>query len=77
MSIAADRCAFPMTAKQADTLEYASKKLAENLKLRTRENNALYSEADVRFEQQGPSACDRSGDFAKSFRQILQQITGR
>lgn len=77
VSIAADRCAFPMTAKQADVLEGASKALAEKLKLRARENDALYSEADIRFEQQGPGACDRSGDFAKGFRQMLQQITGR
>jgi uncharacterized protein (UPF0333 family) len=41
MSIAADRCAVPMTANQADALEHASKTLAENLKLRGRENDAL------------------------------------
>jgi len=77
LSIAADRCGFPMSAKQANSLERATKALVERLKLRPRENDALYSEADVKFERQGPKACDRDGKFAKGFGQTLQQLTGR
>jgi hypothetical protein len=77
MSIAADRCGFAMTTRQADTLERATQMLAHRLKLRPRQNDALYSEADVRFEQYGHEACDRSSDFAKGFRQTLKTLTGR
>jgi hypothetical protein len=46
------------------------------LKLRTRENNAIYSAADVAFERRGAAACDRNGSFAKDFRQTLERLTG-
>jgi hypothetical protein len=75
LSVAADRCGFPMSAKQADAIDREAKALVEKLKLRPRENDAVYSEADVTFERQGPTACDRNGDFAKSFRQALQRVT--
>jgi hypothetical protein len=65
-----------MTARQADTIDRVTKALAEKLKLRTRETDALYSEADVKFEQQGPKACDRSGSFAKGFKETLRKLTG-
>jgi hypothetical protein len=76
LSVAADRCGFPMSGKQADAIDREAKTLVEKLKLRARENDAVYSEADVTFERQGPAACDRSGDFAKAFRQTLQRVTG-
>jgi hypothetical protein len=76
LSVAADRCAFPMTGKQADAIDREAKMLAEKLKLAPRDNDALYSEADVTFERQGRAACDRNGDFAKGFRQTLQRLTG-
>lgn len=76
LSVAADRCGFPMSARQADRIDSETKALAEKLKLRPREANALYSEADVKFEQQGSKACDRNGNFAKDFRQTLQRLTG-
>jgi hypothetical protein len=76
LSVAADRCGFPMTAKQADAIDREAKTLVEKLKLRPRENDAVYSEADVTFERQGPAACDRNGNFAKGFQQTLQRVTG-
>jgi hypothetical protein len=76
LSVAADRCGFPLTARQADALDRETRALAEKLKLRPRENDALYSEADVTFERQGRAACDRSGQFAKGFRQTLQRMIG-
>ena len=76
LSIAADRCAFPMSAKQADAIDRSAKALVEKLKLGSRENDAIYSEADVDFERQGSAACDRNGNFAKGFRQTLQRVTG-
>lgn len=76
LSVAADRCGFPMTGKQADAIDREAKTLVEKLKLAARENDAVYSEADVTFERQGPAACDRNGDFAKGFRQTLQRVTG-
>ena len=76
LSVAADRCGFPMSAKQADAIDREAKALLEKLKLRPRENDAVYSEADVAFERQGPAACDRNGDFAKGFRQALQRVAG-
>ena len=76
LSVAADRCGFAMTTRQADAIERETKVLAEKLKLRSRENDALYSEADIKFEQQGSKACDRSGDFAKDFRENLHRMTG-
>lgn len=76
LSVAADRCGFPMSARQADTIDRETKALTEKLKLRSREADALYSEADVKFERQGPKACDRNGNFAKGFRQTLQRLTG-
>lgn len=76
LSVAAERCGFPMSARQADTIDREAKALVEKLRLRPRENNALYSEADVKFEQQGAKACDRNGDFANCFRQTLQRLTG-
>jgi hypothetical protein len=76
LSVAADRCGFPITAKQADMIDRETKALAERLKLRARETTALYSEADVKFEQQGPKACDRNGNFAKGFKETLRKLTG-
>ena len=76
LSVAADRCGFPISARQADAIERETKALVEKMKLRPRETNALYSEADVKFERQGPKACDRNGSFAKGFRQTLQRLTG-
>lgn len=76
LSVAADRCGFPMSGKQADAIDREAKALVEKLKLRARENDAVYSEADVAFERQGHAACDRNGDFAKRFLQTLQRVTG-
>ena len=76
LSVAADRCGFPMSAKQADVIDREARALVEKLKLQARENNAIYSKADVAFERQGPAACDRNGGFAKRFRQTLQGFTG-
>jgi hypothetical protein len=77
LSVAADRCGFPMTAKQADAIDREVKALVERMKLGARENDAVYSEADIAFEKQGSAACDRNGNFAKGFRQTLQSLTGR
>lgn len=76
LSVAAERCGFAMTARQADAIDRAAKSLTESLKLGTRQANALYSEADIAFEKQGPAACDRNGSFAKGFRETLQKMTG-
>lgn len=76
LTVAAERCGFPLTARQADRIDRETKSLAEKLKLRPRENDAVYSEADITFERQGPAACDRSGSFAKGFRKTLQRLTG-
>jgi hypothetical protein len=76
ISVAADRCGFAMTAKQADAIDRETKELAERLKLKAWETDALYSEADVQFEKQGPGACDRNGRFAKGFKETLQRLTG-
>ncbi len=77
LSIAADRCGFPMTSRQADGIDREVKALVEKMKLGARENDAVYSDADVAFEKQGAAACDRNGNFAKGFRQTLQDLTGR
>ena len=77
LSVAADRCGFPLTNKQADRIDQEAQVLVERLKLKPRENDALYSEADIAFEKQGPKACDRNGAFAKGFRQTLQRLTGQ
>lgn len=77
LSVAADRCGFPMTAKQSDAIDRDAKALVEKLKLGANETDAVYSEADVTFEKQGPAACDRNGNFAKGFRQTLQRVTGQ
>jgi hypothetical protein len=77
LSVAADRCGFPLTNKQADRIDQEAQALVEKLKLKPRENDALYSEADVAFEKQGSKACDRNGAFAKGFRQTLQKLTGQ
>lgn len=76
MAVAADRCGFAMTARQADALDREAKALVEKMRLGQRENDAVYSEADVAFERQGPAACDRNGSFAKGFRYTLQKLTG-
>lgn len=76
LSVAADRCGFPMTTRQADLIDRETRALAEKMKLRRRENDAVYSQADVAFERQGPTACDRNGKFAKGFRRTLQRLTG-
>jgi hypothetical protein len=75
LSVAAERCGFPMSAKQADIIDREVKALVEKLKLRTRENNSIYS-ADVAFERRGAAACDRNGNFVKDFRQTLERLTG-
>ena len=77
LSVAADRCGFPMSAKQADALDREAKALVEKMRIGARENDAIYSEADLTFERQGPKACDRNGAFAKGFRQTLQKATGQ
>jgi hypothetical protein len=77
LSVAADRCAFPMTARQLDAIDRETKALVEKLKLDANENDAVYSEADVKFEKQGPAACDRNSNFAKGFLQTLQRVTGQ
>ncbi|GEM_PF-1590864 len=76
LSVAADRCGFPMTAKQADAVDRAAGALTESLKLGGSQANALYSEADIEFEKQGPKVCDRNGSFAKTFKETLQKMTG-
>lgn len=76
LSVAADRCGFAMSARQSDAIDRAARSLAESLKLGTSQTNALYSEADIAFEKQGPTACDRNGSFAKTFRETLQKMTG-
>jgi hypothetical protein len=76
LSIAADRCGFPMTNRQSDVLDRETKTLAEKLKMGSDEADAVYSEADITFEKKGHAACDRSGDFAKGFSQTLQKLTG-
>ena len=77
LSVAADRCGFPMTTKQLDAIDRGAKALVEKLKLGANENDAVYSEADIAFEKQGRAACDRNGNFAKGFRQTLQRVTGQ
>ncbi len=76
LSLAADRCGFPMTAQQADTVDRTAKSLAESLKLSERQADAVYSDADVAFEKQGTRACDRNGSFAKTYKETLQKLTG-
>lgn len=76
LSVAADRCGFAMSARQADMIDRETKLLVEKLRLPQRENDAVYSEADKAFERQGPAACDRNGNFAKGFRQTLKRLTG-
>lgn len=76
ISVAADRCGFAMTAKQVDAIDRETKDMVERLKLKAWETDALYSEADVQFEKQGPKACDRNGRFAKGFKETLQRLTG-
>lgn len=75
LSIAADRCGFAMSAKQADAIERGAQALMEKMKLGPRENDAVYSEADMAFEKQGASACNRNGNFAKGFQRTLQKVT--
>jgi hypothetical protein len=76
LSVAAERCGFAMTARQADAIDRAARSLAESLKFGTRQANAMYSAADIAFEKQGPAACDRNGSFAKEFRETLHKMTG-
>lgn len=76
ISISADRCGFAMTAKQTDIIERETRELAEKLKLQAWETDALYSEADVKFEKQGAKACDRNSPFAKGFSETLKRFTG-
>ncbi|HEX2512874.1 MAG TPA: hypothetical protein VHK44_09805 [Xanthobacteraceae bacterium] len=76
LSVAADRCGFAISAKQADMIDREAKALVAKLRLGARENNAIYSKADIAFERQGPAACDRNGAFAQRFRQTLQSLTG-
>ncbi len=76
MSLAADRCGFPMTTKQADAVDRTTKSLAQHLGLSERQADAVYSDADVAFEKQGPKACDRNGNFAKLYQETLQKLTG-
>src|SRR5689334_24720487 len=75
LSVAADRCGFPMSGRQADAIDREAKALVEKMKLGDRENDAIYSEADITFERQGSKACDRNSAFAKGFRQTLQRVT--
>jgi len=76
LSVAADRCGFSMTSRQADAVDRDIKMLVQKLKLRQRDNDAIYSEADSTFERQGAAACDRNGSFAKGFRETLQRLSG-
>jgi len=76
LQLAADRCGFPMTSKQADAVDRAVGALSAKLKLGASQTDALYSEADIEFEKQGPNACDRNGSFAKGYRETLQKMTG-
>jgi hypothetical protein len=77
LNVAADRCGFPVTNTQADRIDEEAQVLVEKLKLGPKDNDALYSEADIAFEKQGPKACDRNGPFARGFRQTLQKLTGQ
>jgi hypothetical protein len=76
ISLAADRCGFPMSARQADTVDRVTKSLAAGLKLSERQADAVYSDADIALEKQGPKACDRDGNFAKLYKETLQKLTG-
>jgi len=76
VSFAADRCGFPMTARQADAVDREAKALAKRMNLSEDQTDMLYSDADVAFEKQGPKACDRNGSFAKTYKEILQKLTG-
>jgi hypothetical protein len=77
ISVAADRCGFPMTAKQTDAVDREVKALAQRMNLSEDQNDVLYSEADMAFEKQGPKVCDRDGSFAKMYKAILQKLTGQ
>jgi hypothetical protein len=77
LSLAADRCGFAMTLQQADTVDRTAKSLAEHLKLSAKQVDAVYSDADIAFEKQGPQACDRNGKFAKLYNDTLKKLTGR
>ncbi|MEA2992621.1 MAG: hypothetical protein QOD40_1541 [Alphaproteobacteria bacterium] len=76
MSVAAERCGFPMTAKQAAMVDRAEKLLAERLRLREDQTDEVYSDADVAFEKEGPKVCDRNGGFAKLYNETLQKLVG-
>jgi hypothetical protein len=76
ISLAADRCGFPMTSQQADSIDRTAKALSANLKLNERQNDAAYSEADAALEKEGPKACERGGSFAKLYKETLQKLTG-
>jgi hypothetical protein len=77
ISFAADRCGFPMTAKQADAVDREVKALAQRMNLSEDQTDGLYSDADVAFEKQGPKVCDRDGSFAKMYKDTLQKLTGQ
>lgn len=75
LSIAADRCGFSFSRREADAIDRASTRLEKELELSSDDADALYSQVDRRFEKLGEKACEAGGETEQAFRETLRKLT--
>jgi len=73
-SIAADRCDFPLTEAEADTIIQAATALQKKLNLKDDAADVVYEEVETAFESKLPDACKKDGDAVKAFQEVLARI---
>lgn len=73
-SIAADRCEFPLSEADADTLVQRATGLQKKLNLTEEAADGLYEEVETAFEKKLPDACKKDGEIAKSYEAVIESI---
>lgn len=74
LSIAADRCGFSFSRREADAIDRTSARLEKELGLSSDDADALYAKVDQRFEKLGEKACATGGETEQAFRDTLHKL---
>lgn len=73
-SIAADRCEFELSEADADSIIQTATGLQKQLKISDEAADALYEEVEAAFEAKLPAACNKDGEIAKSYAQVIDRV---
>lgn len=75
IAIAADRCGFDMSIREADAVELAADRLAADLA--RGEADAIYARVESGFDAHKAATCNPAGDFARTYRETLGRLAPR